>query len=358
MKRKWIITTAVIALFGLSGAGYKYYQQHKSEESSNAQPSQIKSKQNILNINGLVIKHQSLTEDIAMVGNLLPDEEVDLTFETSGKIVEINFQEGSFVKKGELLAKVNDKPLQAQLKRYEAQLKLAQDRVYRQSTLLEKDAVSQEAFEQARTELAILNADIDIVKQNIALTELRAPFDGIIGLRNVSEGAYASPSVVVAKLSKISPLKIDMYIPERYADEIKVGTPLSFTVEGRNQTYKASVYAKESEVDMQTRTLAIRATYPNTNGQLMPGRFISAKIRMSDIPNAIAIPTEAIVPEMGVDKVYLYRSGKAHAISVKTGLRTDALIHIIEGIEVGDTIITSGTLQLREGLPVQLDVIK
>ena len=358
MKRKWIITTAVIALFCLMAGGYKYYTNHKATKEAPAAAAQKGPKQNILNVNGLVINHQSLTEDITMVGNLLPDEEVDLTFETSGKIIEINFKEGALVKKGDLLAKVNDKPLQAQLKRYEAQLKLAQDRVYRQSTLLEKDAVSQEAFEQARTELAMLNADIDIVKQNIALTELRAPFDGIIGLRNVSEGAYASPSVVVAKLTKISPLKIDMYIPERYADEIGVGTPLTFTVEGRNQTYKASVYAKESEVDMATRTLAIRATYPNSNGQLMPGRFISAKIRMSDIPQAIAIPTEAIVPEMGVDKVYVYRSGKAHATTVKTGLRTDALIHIIEGIELGDTIITSGTLQLREGLPVKLDVVE
>ena len=358
MKKKWIITTAIIAAFCLAGVGYNYYKKGKSdvEEVKSAAPAAAK--KNILNVNGLVINHQSLTEDITMVGNLLPDEEVDLTFETSGKIIEINFNEGTRVKKGDLLAKVNDRPLQAQLKRYEAQLKLAQDRVYRQSTLLEKDAVSQEAFEQARTELAILNADIDIVKQNIALTELRAPFDGVIGLRNVSEGVYASPSVVVAKLTKVSPLKIDMYIPERYADDIKVGTPLSFTVEGQNHTYNASVYAKESEVDMETRTLAVRATYPNTNGQLMPGRFITAKIRMSDIPQAIAIPTEAIVPEMGVDKVYVYRSGKAHAVTVKTGLRTDAQIHIIEGIELGDTIITSGTLQLREGLPVELDVIE
>ena len=358
MKKKWIITAAIIAAFCLAGVGYNYYKKGKSdvEEVKSAAPAAAK--KNILNVNGLVISHQSLTEDITMVGNLLPDEEVDLTFETSGKIIEINFNEGTRVKKGDLLAKVNDRPLQAQLKRYEAQLKLAQDRVYRQSTLLEKDAVSQEAFEQARTELAILNADIDIVKQNIALTELRAPFDGVIGLRNVSEGVYASPSVVVAKLTKVSPLKIDMYIPERYADDIKVGTPLSFTVEGQNHTYSASVYAKESEVDMETRTLAVRATYPNTNGQLMPGRFITAKIRMSDIPQAIAIPTEAIVPEMGVDKVYVYRSGKAHAVTVKTGLRTDAQIHIIEGIELGDTIITSGTLQLREGLPVELDVIE
>lgn len=352
MKRKWIITAVVVAGFGLVLGGYKYYQNHKTND--DGPKKSATSGGNILNVNGVVVSPQNLTEDLRMVGNLLPDEEVDLTFETSGKIVEINFKEGTLVRKGDLLAKVNDKPLQAQLSRYEAQLKLAQDRVYRQSTLLEKDAVSQEAFEQARTELAMLNADIEIVKQNIALTELRAPFDGIIGLRNISEGAYASPSVVVAKLTKISPLKIDMFVPERYADQIVPGTPLTFTVEGINEEFKASVYAKESEVDSDTRMLSVRATYANPNGRLLPGRFIAAKIRMQDIPNAIAIPTEAIVPEMGVDKVFLYRGGKAKSVSVKTALRTDALIHIIEGIEVGDTIITSGTLQLREDLPVKL----
>ena len=355
MKRKWIITAVVLAIFGIGLGGYNYYKNHK--ESGQA-PMTAAPRNNTLSVNGVVVAPQNLTEDIRMVGNLLPDEEVDLTFETSGKIIEINFKEGTMVRKGDLLAKVNDKPLQAQLSRYEAQLKLAQDRVYRQSTLLEKDAVSQEAFEQARTELATLYADIDIVKQNIALTELRAPFDGIIGLRNISEGAYASPSVVVAKLTKISPLKIDMFVPERYADQVKAGTPLTFSVEGINEEFKAAVYAKESEVDSDTRMLSVRATYANPNGRLQPGRFISAKIRMQDIPNAIAIPTEAIVPEMGVDKVFVYRGGKAKAVSVKTGLRTDALIHIVEGIEVGDTIITSGTLQLREDLPVQLNNIK
>lgn len=358
MKRKWIITTILIVVFCAIGAGYKYYTNHHAAENEPKAVSQAPAPRNILNVNGLVIAPQSLTDDISMTGNLLPDEVVDLTFETSGKIVEINFQEGTAVRKGDLLAKVNDKPLVAQLARYEAQLKLAQDRVFRQSALLKKDAVSQEAYEQAITELAKLNAEIEIINSNIALTELRAPFDGVIGLRNVSEGAYASPSVVVAKLTKISPLKIDMYIPERYADQVKVGTPLTFTVEGQNTTYRASVYAKESEVDKATRTLAVRAIYANANGRLMPGRFISARIRMQDIPNAIAIPTEAIVPEMGVDKVFVYRSGKAHSVAVKTGLRTDALIHIVEGLSVGDTIITSGTLQLREDLPVKLDIVE
>ena len=350
-RKKWIVTAVILVVFCAVLGVYRHFGPGSS--ASDADPAAVSAprKKSVLNVNGLVVRPQSLADGITMVGNLLPDEEVDLSFETSGKIVEINFKEGSIVRKGELLAKVNDKPLLAQLSRYEAQLKLAEDRVYRQSALLEKDAVSQEAYEQASTELAMLNADIDIVRSNIALTELRAPFDGVIGLRNVSEGAYASPSVVVAKLTKISPLKIDFFVPERYANQIKPGTRLSFTIEGRQERFEAAVYATESKVDIATRTLAVRAKYPNTQGKLV-------QIRMHEIPDAIAIPTEALVPEMGVDKVFLYKGGKAHAAEVKTGLRTDSSIQIIDGLNVGDTLITSGTLQLREGLPVKLDTVE
>ena len=263
-RKKWIVTAVILVVFCAVLGVYRHFGPGSS--ASDADPAAVSAprKKSVLNVNGLVVRPQSLADGITMVGNLLPDEEVDLSFETSGKIVEINFKEGSIVRKGELLAKVNDKPLLAQLSRYEAQLKLAEDRVYRQSALLEKDAVSQEAYEQASTELAMLNADIDIVKSNIALTELRAPFDGVIGLRNVSEGAYASPSVVVAKLTKISPLKIDFFVPERYANQIKPGTRLSFTIEGRQERFEAAVYATESKVDIATRTLAVRAKYPNT----------------------------------------------------------------------------------------------
>ena len=272
-RKKWIVTAVILVVFCAVLGVYRHFGPGSS--ASDADPAAVSAprKKSVLNVNGLVVRPQSLADGITMVGNLLPDEEVDLSFETSGKIVEINFKEGSIVRKGELLAKVNDKPLLAQLSRYEAQLKLAEDRVYRQSALLEKDAVSQEAYEQASTELAMLNADIDIVKANIALTELRAPFDGIIGLRNVSEGAYASPSVVVAKLTKISPLKIDLFVPERYANQIRPGTPLSFTVEGRNETFRAEVYAQESKVDIATRTLAVRALYTQYAGNAAAGTF-------------------------------------------------------------------------------------
>lgn len=357
-KKKWIITAIVLVVFCLILGLYNLLNDKAPASDDAAKAPIAPRRQSTLNVNGRIVRPQRLTDGITTVGNLLPDEEVDLSFETSGKIVAINFQEGTVVRKGELLAKVNDLPLVAQLSRYEAQLKLAEDRVYRQSALLEKDAVSQEAYEQARTELAMLYADIDIVKSNIALTELRAPFDGVIGLRNVSEGAYASPNVVVAKLAKIQPLKIDLFVPERYANQIKPGTKLSFTVDGQQATFQGAVYATESKIDLATHTFAVRAHYSNAQGRLLPGRFVTVQIRLHDIPDAIAVPTEAIVPEMGVDKVYLCKGGRAHAVEVTTGLRTDAEIQILEGLSVGDTLITSGTLQLREGLPVKLDTVE
>lgn len=310
-----------------------------------------------LNVNAEIIRPQLLTDEIIVNGNLIPDEEVDLAFETTGKITEINFTEGTFVEKGELLAKVNDRPLLAQLKKLNAQLKLAEDRVFRQNALLVKDAVSKEAYEQVKTDLASLNADIDLIKANLQQAELRAPFDGIIGLRQVSVGSYASANTFVAKLTKLSPLKVEFAIPERYAQEVDRGTNLTFTVAGSLEVYEAKVYAKEPMVDQQTRTLSVRALYPNPGNKLVPGRFVSVRIKKTEIPDAIAVPTEAIVPEMGKDKIYLYKNGKSIPVEVKTGIRTEEKIEILEGLQVGDTIIKTGTLQLRTGLNVTLDNI-
>ncbi len=310
-----------------------------------------------LNINGLIVREQPLSDEIPTSGSLLPDEEVELSFETSGKITQIGFNEGSLVHKGQLLAKVNDGPLQAQLQKLQAQMKLYEDRLYRQNALLQKDAVSKEAYEQAKTDLAILNADIDLVRAQIRQTELRAPFDGIIGLRQVSEGAYASPTTKVATLTKISPLKINFSVPEKYAGQIQKGTRLTFTLDGKLSPYEATVYATESKVDPETRTLSIRALYPNRDGKILPGRYASVLIKLQEIPRAIVIPTQAIVPEMGVSKVFLYRSGKSVPVEIQTGLRTDALIQVVKGLAPGDTVITSGTLQLRTDLPVTLDNI-
>ena len=346
-KVKWGIVILVGA--GLIGWGI-YSRLPKANEELAAADKVMTGKQinkRVLNVNAKIIKPQLLTDQIQISGSLMPDEEVDLSFETSGKIVEINFDEGTTVKKGQLLAKVNDRQLQAQLQRLVAQLKLAEDRVFRQNALLERDAVSKEAYEQVKTELATLNADIDLVKANIAMTELHAPFDGVIGLRQVS----------VAKLTKIIPLKIEFSVPERYASQVKKGTNLNFELEGKLSSFPAKVYATESRIDQSTRTLTVRALYANSNGAILPGRYASIQLKKEEIPNAIAIPSESIVPEMGKDKVFLYKSGKAEPVEITAGIRTEAEVQVIKGLQMGDTIITSGTLQLRTGLPVTLDNI-
>ena len=357
-RLKWGLV-AVIAC-GLVGWGIYSQLPKVNEELEQAEETaaQGKGKTNVLNVNGKVVRTERLTDEIVVTGNLLPDEEVDLSFETSGQVVEINFKEGAHVKQGQLLAKVNDRKLQAELKRLESQLKLANDRVYRQRTLLQHDAVSQEAYEQVRTELATLQADIDIVKAEIELTELRAPFDGVIGLRQISVGAYASPTTVVSKLTRIVPLKVEFAVPEKYVNEVNPGTALSFTIDGSLQNYSATVYAKESALDQNTHTLTVRALYANPNGRLTPGRYASINLKKQEIEDAIAIPSEAIVPEMGKDKVFLYKSGKAQPVDVTVGLRTEDRVQVLRGLSVGDTLITSGTLQLRTGLPVILDHVE
>jgi membrane fusion protein (multidrug efflux system) len=304
-----------------------------------------------------IIEPEHLIDIIESTGNLIPDEEVDLTFETSGKITDIYFREGSAVKKGELLAKINDKPFQAELAKLMAQIPLANDRVARQKTLLEKDAVSKEAYEQVTTELEKLHADIDLSKARIAQTELRAPFDGVIGLRQVSEGTYASPATVVASLTKIIPLKIEFSVPERHANLVRQGTPVLFTTGDDLKRYSAQIYAVESRLELKTRTLKVRALYPNTNGRLIPGRMASIEIKSNEIVNALTIPGEAIIKEMGRDIAYLYSEGKAKQIEVIRGLRTESDVQVVQGLHAGDTLIVTGVMQLRDGLAVNIDNI-
>lgn len=356
-KTKWGIFIGIGALLIAGGIYTSMPKENEELSSANKVMANHSRGRRALNVNAIIIKPQLLKEEIPITGITLPDEEVDLSFESSGKITEINFEEGTYVKKGQLLAKVNDRPLRAQLQRLVSQLKLAEDRVFRQNALLERDAVSKEAYEQVKTELATLNADIDLVEANIQQTELRAPFDGIIGLRQVSVGQFASPSTIVAKLTKVSPLKIEFAIPERYAGDIKPGTNLSFTLEGKLSPFHAKVYARESKIDLETHTLTMRALYPNSNGSIMPGRYASITLTNQEVADALVVPSQAIVPEMGKDKVFRYQNGKAIPVEITTGIRTEKDVQVLNGLSIGDTIIVSGTLQLRTGLDVTLDHI-
>ena len=308
-----------------------------------------------LSVTATVLETQTLRSDLYIArGILLPDEEVDLTFETSGKITDIYFTEGATVQKGQLLAKINDAPLQAELKKLKAQMPLAEDRVYRQKTLLEKDAISQETYQSVNTELEKLKADLELIESRIEQTELRAPFSGMIGLRQVSVGAYASPTVEISKLTKISPLKLEFSMNENQVAQIKPGTEIKFTVANDLNVYSAELYAVESQLDPKTLTLKGRARYANTDGKLKPGLSGNIEALLSEIPNAIVIPSISSITEMGRDIAYIYKNGVAQEVEITKGYRTASHVQILSGLSAGDTLLTTGVMQLRNGLPVSI----
>ena len=356
------LRTTITILIIVFLAGLIFYPKYKPLLASklkgqNVSPGMVRQQQQRLNAVGFLIIPTHMSELINSTGTLKPDEEVDLSFETSGKIVGINFTEGTRVRKGDLLAKINDRPLQAQLAKLEVQLKLSQAKEFRQRSLLDRDAISQESYDQIVTDMQSIEADIALIKARISETELRAPFDGIIGLRYLSEGSFATPSTKIARLIKPSPIKIEFSIPEKYAQEIGLGYPFTFLIDGSNKVFNASVYAVDPKIDIETRTISIRGLYPNSREELKSGRYAGITLRLSEIDSAIAIPTEAIIPEMDGERVFIYNNGRARSRKVIIGLRTESKIQVTDGLSFGDTLLTTGIMQLRENLPISLDTV-
>ena len=343
---------------GLTGLGIRSFVPRTNEDLKVAPARPNNRMKKSLDVRAVILQEHQLKDEIFVSGSLIPDEEVNLTFETSGKITAIYFQEGALVKEGTLLAKINDAPLQAQLHKLEAQLKLKKDRLYRQKALLEKEAVSKEAFQEAEANLSTLQADIEGMKAKIDQTELRAPFSGIVGLRDVSVGAFATTSTKIATLTKTNPLKIEFSIPERYAGILQNGAKLSFTAEGDIAPRTAQLYAMDSHVDPNTRTYTVRARYENARGELVPGRYVNVNLITRCFDKAISVPSEAIVSEMGIDKVFLCKNGNAQPVEIIKGLRTDKRVQVLGGVHIGDTVIVSGTMQLRTGQKVNIVSLK
>ena len=302
-----------------------------------------------------VVNASPFSNGIQAVGTLLANEEVDIISEISGKIVGIYFDEGKTVSKNQLLVKVDDTDLQAQLKRAEHQLKLISERLNRQKILLDKDAVSREDFDQVQTDYNILLADIELLKTKIAKTEIRVPFSGTIGFRDVSIGSYLQPNTVISHLTDHNKLKVEFSIPEKYATTSLVGKKILFKAETSDMEYEAIVYAVDSKVDIITRTVVVRGIYNNAKGTLKSGMFVRLMLVTATASDVILIPTEAIVPEMDGKKVWVVSAGQAKSKPVTTGFRSNNNIEILSGLEIGDTVMITGLMQVREGSVVRVE---
>lgn len=327
-------------------------------QKSNEQASRGGGSGSMLPVEAQIIHPQLLRNTIFTTGTLLANEEVELRSETSGRITRIFFQEGKRVKKGELLLKINDSELQAQLKGKEVEEKLASDQESRMRKLRETNLVSQEDYDKELNTLHVIQADKEAIEALLAQTEIVAPFSGIVGLRYVSEGGYVTPDVLIATMQDIDPLKVEFSVPEKYALQIKLGTEIAVQVGDSQEKHLGVVYAVESKVDLETRTIRARARIPNPSAALIPGSFGKVEITLNELPDAIMIPSGSVIPRINDEIVYICRSGKAQSIVVTTGIRTDSNIQIVRGLTPGDTLIVTGLLQLTDGKDVQIKAFK
>jgi membrane fusion protein (multidrug efflux system) len=311
----------------------------------------------LLPVEALVVKPGRLDHKLIVTGSVLANESLELKSEISGKITSIAFEEGSKVKKGAVLVRINDEEVTAQLLKEKYNQKLNQDNEFRQRKLLEKDAISQEEYDNALNRLNTTRADVRVLEAQLAKTQIEAPFDGTIGLRYISEGAYISPNTIIATLYNNSPAKIEFAIPSRYSSMVSAGRDIYFKVESDTTRYAGKVYAIEPRIDPETRTLKLRALADNTKGALLPGQFVELELIMGTSNNALLIPTESVVPEQSGKKVFVLENGKVKEAKIETGLRTDLSLEVLSGLEPNDTLLTTGILQLRAGMAVQITKI-
>lgn len=296
---------------------------------------------------------QDLKETIRANGTLLANEAVELRTEISGKVVEIDFNEGAHVKKGDLLLKTNDSELAAQLQRTLYRIELAKAQEARERQLIEQGGTSQAAYDVTVNAVLVLEAEAQLTRAQLDKTEIRAPFDGIVGLRMVSVGSYITPNTVIATLQDLDRLKIDFTISERLMNRVHAGTPVTFSVAGRPEKFSGEVYAVEPVIAETTRSVLLRARASNIEKRLLPGAYAYVDVTLDDVSDALLIPTNAIIPGLNEQSVFVLENGKAVTRKVTTGIRLDREIQIIDGLEPGETVITSGLLQIRENMPVE-----
>jgi membrane fusion protein (multidrug efflux system) len=318
--------------------------------------SQTGQKNRVLSVYGYVVHPDTLRIEITASATVIANEEVELHPEVSGKVTGIFFREGEFVTKGKLLVKINDQELQAQLQRAKYLEDLAQSDEGRKKQLLEARGISKEEYEIALNKLNTTRAEIQLIDAQIAKTAITAPFSGRIGLRNISEGAYVSPSVIVTTLQQTNPVKIDFSVPQKYISLIKTGTKV-ICKDDQGREFTAFVYATDAKVNEEMRSIRVRARYGNEGNILIPGMFIEVKVIREARPDALVIPAEALIPVMDGEKVYTSLNGVAIPHKVTSGYRAETSVEITEGLQPGDTVITTGILMLRDSARVKVEKV-
>ncbi|MCS6945300.1 MAG: efflux RND transporter periplasmic adaptor subunit [Sutterellaceae bacterium] len=303
----------------------------------------------------VALKPATVKEELQAVGALRSNESVILRPEVAGRIAAIYFRDGQAVKKGQVLIALDATLNEAEVAQARAELELARSNLKRTADLAAKQFVSGSAQEQAAANVEVLEAKLKLAEARLAKTRLTAPFDGLVGIRNVSVGDFVRDGADLVNIEDIAQLKVDFRLPERYLPQLKVGLAVEVSADALpGSRYRGVIDAINPRVDASGRSLEVRARLANTDGRLRPGMFARVRVIVGERAAALLVPEEAVVPLNDDFFVYTVEDGKARRVRVKLGVRRDAMVELLEGVKAGDLVVTAGMRVQRDGQPVRV----
>ncbi len=305
-------------------------------------------------VEAFVTNLSSIGEKIELPGTVISGNSTELHPEISGRLTYLNIREGQNVSKGTLLAKIYDGDLQAKLNKLKVQLKVQEEKVKRYDELYKVNGVSTQEYDLIKLETSNLLADIRLVQSDIIRTEIRAPFAGRLGLKMVSDGAYVSPQTTLTTIRSTGDLQVEFTLPEKFSADLGIGSTVNFNIERNPKTYSAKIFARESGISESDRSLKLRAKIIGKTDEIIPGNFVKINISFAPDSQAIMIPSQAIIPLAKGKQVALSKNGKAEFINVETGIRTEKMVQVTEGLSAGDTVITTGLMKLKDGSKIKV----
>jgi membrane fusion protein (multidrug efflux system) len=304
-------------------------------------------------VNMLKVSASPVSNTVNAVGALIAEDSVILRPEIDGRIEKLLFREGQPVRRGAVLVELDAAEQRARVAAAEADVKLAQSRYQRNVELVAQSFISKQALDETRANLDILRARLQQERVALDKTRLRAPFDAVAGLRQISPGAYVNKGDDIVRLDALGNLKLEVPVPESYLPRLRIGLPVTLSVDALpGKTFSGRVHAIDPAVDPVSRNVRVRARIANPGGQLKPGMFARARADLGGKTHAIVLPEQVIVPRPDGNYVYLAVNGKAELRKVALGKREPGRVEIVAGVAVGDTVVLDGQIKLRPGVPV------
>jgi membrane fusion protein (multidrug efflux system) len=328
----------------------------KNDKDKDKAPKQQTSSQQAVVVDVMIASQQDVISSIEANGTVVASEYVELRPEIGGRITYLNIPEGGYIQKGTVIAKVNDADYVATLNKSKAQLELAVKTEERLRKLLSIGGLNQADYDAAVNQISSLKADIGYTQAQIEKTVLRAPFSGVVGLRQVSMGAYVNTSTVLATLQQLDRIRVDFTIPEEYSSLIVKGHQVDVQTDANAKATKATIIATEPQVIQNTRNLKVRTILQE--GRLNPGAYVKVKLTSARSKKAIMVPTNAIIPDDKNKQLVLVKNGKAAFVNVETGDRQANNAEVTKGLNPGDSVVVTGVLFARPKSPLKVRSVK